>query len=129
MRKKIYNNSTRVHFCKVYITSTKNNTFATIHAVQNDTRYHFSCGRLGIKGSKKKTGYATHQVIRTLIKRLKEENTQQVILYVAGYKRKLSTALGILLVYFTKNNVRLLRIQNVQPIMYNGTRPSKMRRV
>ncbi len=129
MKKKLYNGLARVRFCKVYITNTKNNTFATVHLVQNETRHHFSCGKLGTKGSKKKTGYATQQVIRAVIKKLKEESAQQVTIHLSGYKKKLSSAMGILMTYLTKNKVQLLRIQSTQPIAYNGTKPPKKRRI
>ena len=129
MKKKEYNTLAKVHFSKIYITNTKNNTFATVYLVQKEVRYHFSCGKLGAKGSKKKTGYATQQVVRAVIKKLKEENAQQVTLHLSGYKKKLSSAVAILLTYLTKNKVRLLRIQSTQPIAYNGTRSPKRRRV
>ena len=129
MRKKIYSSPIKVRFCKVYINSVKNNTFATVHLIQSDVRRHFSSGKLGAKGSKKKTSYATQQIIRAIIKTLKEENAQQVILYISSYKRKLPGALGILLTYLTRNRIQLLRIQSIQPVTYNGTRPPKIRRV
>lgn len=127
--RKIFKYQTQNNYLRVYIVNVKNNTFASIIDINGNTLINWSTGKLGIKGSRKKTSYAQEQIIRTTLTYLLASKSKQLILYFRGYKQKFLNNLQLLLSTLIKNNIKITKIKNITSTPYNGTKQKKKRRV
>lgn len=128
MRRQLIQQKTNSHFVKVYITNLKNNTFLNINNIQGKTLKYLSLGMLKNKKERKNSSNR-QQVIREATKYLKHNNIKQISLYIVGYKKKLFFTTKMLISYLYKNRIKVIRVGNITPIPYNGTKPKKIRRV
>ncbi|MBZ0272201.1 30S ribosomal protein S11 [bacterium] len=108
-----------------HIQATFNNTIITITDLSGNTICWSSAGSSGFKGSRKSTPYAAQVAAEECAKKAKEHGVKQISVLVKGPGSGRDAALRSLLAGGFKVNV----IKDVTPIMHNGCRPPKRRRV
>lgn len=110
---------------QVHIKSSFNNTLITFTDMQGNTLSWASSGKLGFRGSKKSTPFASQQCVEDAAKVAKEHGVKSVEVYVKGPGNGREAAIRAL--QAAELNVTL--IKDVSPIAHNGCRPPKARRI
>lgn len=110
---------------QVHIQASFNNTIVTFTDIAGNVISWSSSGKLGFKGSKKSTPYASQQSVEDAAKVAKESGIKSVEVYVKGPGNGREAAIRSL--QNVELNVTL--IKDVTPIAHNGCRPPKVRRV
>ena len=108
-----------------HIHSTYNNTIVTISDKDGNAISWSSAGRIGYKGSKKKTPFAAGLTAEAAAAAAIEQGVKKVEVYVKGPGAGREAAIRALQTVGLE--VRL--IKDVTPIPHNGCRPPKRRRV
>ena len=110
---------------QVHIRSSFNNTMVTVTDAQGNALSWASSGGLGFRGSRKSTPFAAQTAAETAAKAAMEYGLKSVEVYVKGpgsgreAAMRASAAVGF----------RGAFIRDVTPILHNGCRPPKRRRV
>ena len=108
---------------KIYIKTTLNNMFITYNF--NNKIITKSIAALGFKGKTKQTQYAYKTFAENLINELltlTDKNSIVVNLYLKSLNKKLKPFFTI----FKSNNIKINKIYDVTPILYNGCKKSKI---
>lgn len=108
-----------------HIHSTYNNTIVTISDKDGNAISWSSAGRIGYKGSKKKTPFAAGQSAEAAGKVAYDMGLRKVSVYVKGIGGGRETAIRSL----QTAGLEITSISDVTPIPHNGCRPPKRRRV
>lgn len=108
-----------------HIQSTFNNTIVTITDAQGNTLSWASSGRLGFKGSRKSTPFASQMAAETAAKTAMEHGLKSVEVFVKGPGSGREAAIRAL----QSAGLEVNMIKDVTPIPHNGCRPPKRRRV
>jgi len=108
-----------------HIQSTFNNTIVTITDLSGNTICWATAGSSGFKGSRKSTPYAAQIAAEEAAKKAQEHGVKSLSVFVRGPGSGREAALRAILASGLKINV----IKDVTPIMHNGCRPPKRRRV
>lgn len=127
MLKKHIKNNLENTYIKMYCNYFKNNFFLILSNINGETIKYFSLGQL--KTNNKKNTYTEQEIIRQTIKFLLYLGIKQINLFINGHKKKLISNLEYLITQLFKNNIRIVKIQNITAIPYNGTKQKKIRRV
>jgi small subunit ribosomal protein S11 len=109
----------------VHIRSTFNNTIITISNSTGDVISWASAGKVGFKGSRKNTPFASQLAAETAAKEAIDLGLRQVDVEVKGPGAGREAAIRSLQVA----GLEVLSIKDVTPIPHNGCRPPKKRRV
>ncbi len=109
----------------VHIQATFNNTIVTVTDLSGNTICWASAGSSGFKGSRKSTPYAAQLAAEEVSKTAKDHGVKQLSVFVKGPGSGREAALRTILASGFKINI----IKDVTPVMHNGCRPPKRRRV
>ena len=109
----------------VHISSTFNNTIATITDVNGNAISWASSGGLGFRGSRKSTPYAAQTAAETAARAAMEHGLKSVEVFVKGPGAGREAAIRAL----QTAGLEVSMIKDVTPIPHNGCRPPKRRRV
>lgn len=110
---------------QVHISSSFNNTMVTITDMNGNAISWASSGGLGFRGSKKSTPYASQTASETAAKAAMEHGLKTVEVYVRGPGSGREAAIRAL----QTAGLEVTMIKDVTPILHNGCRPPKRRRV
>ena len=110
---------------EAHIHSTYNNTIVTISDPEGNAISWSSAGRIGYKGSKKKTPFAGGQAAETAGKAAYDAGIRKVEVFVKGIGGGRETAIRSL----QTAGLEITAINDVTPIPHNGCRPPKRRRM
>ena len=108
-----------------HIRSTFNNTIITISNQNGDVISWASAGKMGFKGSRKNTPFASQMAAESAAKEAIDLGLRQVDVEVKGPGAGREAAVRSLQVA----GLEILSIKDVTPIPHNGCRPPKKRRV
>ena len=109
----------------VYIQATFNNTIITFTDLAGNAISWASAGGLGFRGAKKSTPYAAQTTCETAGKKAMDSGLREVNVFVKGPgvgRESAIRTLGVL-------GLKVRSIRDVTPILHNGCRPRKTRRV
>ncbi|OGS20389.1 MAG: 30S ribosomal protein S11 [Elusimicrobia bacterium RIFOXYA2_FULL_39_19] len=112
-------------FCRVYISSSFNNTIVTITDEKGNTIIWETAGSSGFKGTKKGTPYAAQIAAANAAKKAVEMGAKQASVFVKGPGPGREVAIRAL----QGAGLSITAIKDVTPIPHNGCRPPKPRRV
>ena len=110
---------------EAHIHATYNNTIVTISDPDGNAISWSSSGRIGYKGSKKKTPFAAGLAAEAAATAAKDAGVVKVDVYVKGLGPGRENAIRSL----QTAGLELSSIKDVTPIPHNGCRPPKRRRV
>lgn len=110
---------------QAHIHASFNNTIVTFSDMQGNVISWSSSGKLGLKGSRKATPYASQMVAEDAAKIAKDMGLRRVEVYVKGPGQGRESAIRALQVV----DLEVTKIQDVSPIPHNGCRPPKRRRL
>ena len=108
-----------------HVQSTFNNTIVTITDLSGNTICWASAGSSGFKGSRKSTPYAAQIAAEEVTKKAMDHGMKQLSVFVKGPGSGREAALRAILA----SGIKISVIKDVTPIMHNGCRPPKRRRV
>ena len=108
-----------------HVRSTFNNTIITLSNQNGDVISWASAGKVGFKGSRKNTPFASQMAAETAAKEAIDLGLRQVDVEVKGPGAGREAAIRSLQVA----GLEILSIKDVTPIPHNGCRPPKKRRV
>ena len=108
-----------------HIQSTFNNTIVTITDTQGNAVSWASAGEMGFRGSRKSTPYAAQTAAETAAKAAIDHGMKTVEVYVKGPGAGREAAIRAL----QTAGLDVTMIKDVTPILHNGCRPPKRRRV
>ncbi len=108
----------------IYIYTSHNNIIVTLTDVDGNTLYWVSAGKIGFKGKRKATPYASSKVITLLCQVAKKIGINQVDVFINGIGSGRKSALKTL----GGEELTLLSLQDVTPIAHNGCMPRKPKR-
>jgi len=109
----------------VHIQATFNNTIVTITDLSGNTICWASAGSSGFKGSRKSTPYAAQLAAEQVSKSARDHGVKQLSVFIKGPGSGREAALRTIMGAGFKINI----IKDVTPVMHNGCRPPKRRRV
>ena len=110
---------------QAHIKSTFNNTIISITDPSGAVVSWSSSGQVGYKGSRKSTPFAAQLAAEAAARRAMEHGMRKVDVFVKGPGSGRETAIRSL----QATGLEVGTIQDVTPVPFNGTRPSKRRRV
>jgi len=108
-----------------HIQSTFNNTIITITDLTGNVIAWSSAGMQGFKGSRKSTPFAAQMAAEDAVRKAKEQGMRKVQVYIKGPGSGRESALRSLQLAGLVVTV----IRDVTPVLHNGCRPPKRRRV
>ena len=109
----------------VHIQASFNNTIVTVTDTFGNAVSWASAGELGFKGSRKSTPYAAQMAAETAGKIAVDNGMKTVEVYVKGPGSGRESAIRAL----ENVGLQVVMIKDVTPILHNGCRPPKRRRV
>ena len=114
-----------IGFGVAYVRSTFNNTIITLTDTYGNVISWSSAGRVGFKGSRKNTPYASTQAATSAAKAAMDLGLRRVQVHVKGPGAGRESAVRAL----AAAGLQITTIRDVTPIPHNGCRPKKRRRV
>lgn len=123
--KKVKKEKKQVAEAKFYVSATFNNTLVTISDPEGNVLEWTSSGRLGFKGTRKSTPFASITTVEEAIRRAVDLGVKKIQVYIKGPGPGRDAALRAL------RGVRGLdvtMVSDVTPIPHNGPRPPKRKR-
>lgn len=109
---------------RLYVTSTFNNTIATVTNEKGDTIGWSSSGNVGFKGTRKATPFASTSVVEKALLKAKEAGVQTVDIYIKGPGVGRDAALRAV----RGSGLGISMIADITPIPHNGPKPKNRRR-
>nr|YP_009118081.1 ribosomal protein S11 [Malawimonas californiana]AJF22875.1 ribosomal protein S11 [Malawimonas californiana] len=109
----------------IYIKTTLNNTFITLTDIKGQIKATCSGGKLGYKGSKRSTVYATENILLKILKTCLNSGVKKVQLFFNGIGKPKKMFIKLI----RKNGIKIIALNDITPIPYNGCRLPKKRRV
>ncbi len=108
-----------------HIKASFNNTIITLTDVYGNVISWSSSGRVGFKGSRKSTPYASSQAATEAAKRAMDMGLEKVSVEVKGPGSGRESAIRSL----QAAGIEITSIRDVTPLPHNGCRPKKKRRI
>ncbi len=108
-----------------HIHASFNNTIVTISDAVGNVVSWSSCGKLGLKGSRKSTPFAAQMAAEDAGKAAYDQGMRSVEVYIKGPGSGRESAIRAL----ANVGLEVTLIQDVSPIPHNGCRPPKPRRL
>ena len=109
----------------IYIKTTKNNTIITLTDTKGNCLATTSCGSIGFKNSRKSTTYAAQAAADTLARKAIGLGYHFIQIKLKGLGFSKESTVRV----FYKLGLTIVKIQDITPIVHNGCRLSKQRRV
>jgi len=110
---------------KIFIKSTFNNTLITITDLQGEVITWSSSGRMGFKGSKKATPYASSLAAKTAAGKAMDMGLTKASIFAQGVGSGRDAAIRSI----DSAGIFIETIKDITPLPHNGPRPRKARRV
>ncbi len=111
--------------CKIYISSSYNNTLMTLTNLKGQVLAFKSAGSVGFKGTKKATSFAASRVAEAIANICKKFNVEKTEVLVKGIGAGRESAVRTLV----NQGINIIAIRDITPSPHNGCRPKKVRRV
>jgi small subunit ribosomal protein S11 len=111
----------------INIYSSSNNTIINISNIQHKTLLCGSTGILGLKGGGKSTFYAGEEIGGIFSKKLLLLGIRYVLVKLKGLRfnrSRYSTIKGV-----STTDLKILKLEDITPIPFNGCKPQKKRRI
>ena len=108
-----------------HIKATFNNTLITITDLDGATISSSSAGCVGFKGSRKSTPFAAQQAAQQCATAAMRNGVREIEIWVKGPGSGRESAISAL----QQAGLRIASIEDVMPLLHNGCRPPKRRRV
>ena len=124
-KKKTKKQKRHVETAVAHVKSSFNNTLVAITTPEGDVLLRCSSGRLGFKGSRKGTPFAASQIATTLAKDMIPLGIKNLEINVQGP----GSARDSVVRTFQANKFNITVLREVTPLVHNGCRPPKKRRV
>lgn len=109
----------------IYLQSTRNNTICTLVNCQGEAVFWNSAGSIGFKNTRKSTTYAAQAVAEKIAAKTLEKGFFSVRVLVKGLGYGKQSGVRALF----KSGLKIVSIEEITPVSYNGSRPRKKRRV
>lgn len=109
---------------RLYVTSTFNNTIATITNEKGDAIGWSTSGNAGFKGTRKATPFAATSVVEKALQKAREVGIQSVEVYIKGPGVGRDAALRAV----RNSGLTITMIADITPIPHNGPKPKNRRR-
>ena len=110
---------------EAHINATFNNIIISLTNQKGEVIAWSSAGKMGFRGSKKNTPYATQTAAEDCSGVAKEAGLKKVKVFVKGPGNGRESAIRTL----HNNGIEVIEIVDVTPLPHNGCRPPKRRRV
>ncbi len=110
---------------RVYVTATFNNTLVTLTDASGNTLAWGSSGTAGFKGARKATPFAAISAMEKVAQKGKELGMVSCEVYIKGPGSGRDATIKAL----RSSGINLTMITDITPILHNGPRPKKRRRV
>lgn len=118
-------NARQVPEGKAYIQASYNNTIITITDAAGNTLGWSSAGKVGFKGPKKATPYASSMVVKDIAEKVAPYGVRELQVLVRGIGGGREGAIRAL----NASGFYVKTIKDITPLPHNGCRPPKPRRV
>jgi len=115
----------RVSECRVYISSSYNNTIISLTNSTGQILASKSAGAVGFKGAKKATSFAASRVAEIISNLCKKLAVEKIEVFIKGIGAGRESAVRTLV----NQGLNIVSIKDITPIPHNGCRPRKVRRV
>lgn len=122
---KVKSTAANVRDCKIYVSSSYNNTLITLTNSKGQVLAWKSAGSVGFKGAKKATSFAASRVAESIANICKKILVEKVEVLIRGVGAGRESAVRTLV----NQGINVVSIKDVTPIPHNGCRPKKVRRV
>ncbi|MDP2741702.1 MAG: 30S ribosomal protein S11 [bacterium] len=122
---KVKSTAMNVRDCKIYVSSSYNNTLITLTNSKGQVLAWKSAGSVGFKGAKKATSFAASRVAESIANICKKIVVEKVEVLIRGVGAGRESAVRTLV----NQGINVVSIRDVTPIPHNGCRPKKVRRV
>lgn len=122
--KKKKNAVATTHAGRLYVSSTFNNTIATITNEKGDAIAWSTAGNSGFKGTRKATPFAATTVVENALKKAQEVGIKSIEVFIKGPGVGRDAALRAV----RSSGMSITMIADITPIPHNGARPKKKRR-
>lgn len=109
----------------IYITSTKNNTLITLTSAPGKTHFWASAGSVGFKNSRKSTSYAAQAAAETVAAKALNLGFSSFTIYLKGLGYGKDSCVRV----FSKAGLLITQIIETTPVVHNGCRPPRKRRI
>jgi small subunit ribosomal protein S11 len=109
----------------VNIINSFNNTIINVTNVNGNTLFWSSSGTCGFKGTRKSTPYAAQLVAQNIIKKCFEFNIKNIEIIIKGQ----GSGRDIILRTFDCPDLKILSLEEKTPVVFNGCRPPKKRKL
>ena len=117
--------SKNVHSGIVHVSATFNNTIVTVSDLKGNVIGWSSSGKMGFRGSRKSTAYASQLVSQDACRQAMSHGLKEAEVRVkgpgAGRESAVRAVQGL--------GIEVIKIKDVTPVPHNGCRPKKARRV
>ena len=110
---------------KVHILVSRQNTYMTVTDKTGNTLAWRSAGSCGFKNSRRSTPFAAEKCARSVGSYIKEKGYSSVELSIKGMSFNRSYCLRA----FVKSGLKIKKFIDNTPVVYNGCRPPKKRRI
>nr|YP_010165722.1 ribosomal protein S11 [Imasa heleensis]QRR29735.1 ribosomal protein S11 [Imasa heleensis] len=114
-----------ISIVKIKITFSLRNSHVTISDVNGNILCHFSSGKLGFKGSRRGSSFASEVVLNNVIRYCMANNIVDTIVVLSGVGKGRKTVNRIL----KSSSLNILYIKDTTSTPFNGCRPPSLRRI
>lgn len=116
----------KLSLAKIYINAAFNNTIITLADPNGQVLAWSTSGKMGFKGSKKSTPYASQKAVEEILEKLNETGASAVDIIIKGVGSGRDQAIRTIASY---QGLEIQSIHDVTPVPHGGVRQKKRRRV
>ena len=116
----------KLSLARIYINAAFNNTIITLADPNGQVLAWSTSGKMGFKGSKKSTPYASQKAVEDILEKLNETGASAVDIIVKGVGSGRDQAIRTIASY---QGLEIQSIHDVTPVPHGGVRQKKRRRV
>jgi small subunit ribosomal protein S11 len=116
----------KLSLAKIYINAAFNNTIITLADPNGQVLAWSTSGKMGFKGSKKSTPYASQKAVEEILEKLNETGASAVDMIIKGVGTGRDQAIRTIASY---QGLEIQSIHDVTPVPHGGVRQKKRRRV
>jgi small subunit ribosomal protein S11 len=116
----------KLSLAKIYINAAFNNTIITLADPNGQVLAWSTSGKMGFKGSKKSTPYASQKAVEEILEKLNETGASAVDIIIKGVGTGRDQAIRTIASY---QGLEIQSIHDVTPVPHGGVRQKKRRRV
>jgi small subunit ribosomal protein S11 len=116
----------KLSLAKIYINAAFNNTIITLADPNGQVLAWSTSGKMGFKGSRKSTPFASQKAVEEILEKLNETGATAVDIIVKGVGSGRDQAIRTI---SANQSLEIQSIHDVTPVPHGGVRPKKRRRV